>query len=147
VRAAAAGFTLLELLIVVFIVSVLAMFAVPAYYDYATRARLAEGIYQIGPLKQAVAETYILSGAWPTSNADAGLPDASAYASSVLEGISVADDPAPGAIVIRYDEAKVPEVRGTNTLIFIPSQGGRTILWTCTAGTLPNNLRPAECRS
>lgn len=53
---AQAGFTLIELMIVVAIVGILAAVAIPQYSDYVTRAKWTDNLTSIASLKLAVAE-------------------------------------------------------------------------------------------
>lgn len=48
------GFTLIELMIVVAIVAILAAVALPAYQTYTKRAKFAEVIAAVGPVKTAI---------------------------------------------------------------------------------------------
>lgn len=61
-RNASAGFTLIEIMIVVAIIGILASIAIPNYRDYVVRARLTEAFSGLGSVQNA-AEEY-----WNTSS-------------------------------------------------------------------------------
>jgi len=60
-----AGFTLIELMIVIAIIAVLVSLAVPAYRDYTIRAKVTEGIAATAPAKVAVTEYFTVHGELP----------------------------------------------------------------------------------
>ena len=66
------GFTLIELMIVVAIIGILAAIAIPAYQDYTIRAQVSEGLNLSAGAKAAVAEYFMDSGNFPTTNTEAG---------------------------------------------------------------------------
>ncbi|WP_281646142.1 pilin [Parendozoicomonas sp. Alg238-R29] len=132
------GFTLIELMIVVAIIGILAAVAIPAYQDYTKRAHVTEGINLAAGAKAAVTEYYASQAAWPTDNATAGLP-----ATISGNAVTTVEVGAAGIITVTYD-SKVDAT--DNTLVFTPSDSNGGIQWTCTAGTLNDKFRPANCR-
>ena len=127
-RRAQAGFTLIELMIVVAIIGILAAVALPAYQDYTVRAKVTEGLSLAGSAKAAVSE-----------NAANGAPFASGWVppAATKNVASVAITQATGQIVITYDGA----IDGGKTLILTPLDGSRAtgvaLAGTATASTIP----------
>ena len=98
------GFTLIELMIVVAIIGILAMFALPAYQDYTKRTHVAEGIQLAASAKSAVTEYFASNGKWPakkqgdtTTNKQAGIAEPSDITGNAVKSITVLDAPTDSA--------------------------------------------------
>ena len=60
-----AGFTLIELMIVVAIIGILAAIAIPQYNNYIARTQVAEAMSLIAPVKISLAEHFESTGDFP----------------------------------------------------------------------------------
>jgi len=70
------GFTLVELILVVVIISVLAAIAIPNYRVVVTRARAADLLGRIDVVEVAVQSYLADNNAWPDDGTDGQAPDA-----------------------------------------------------------------------
>ncbi|MCY1535840.1 Fimbrial protein [compost metagenome] len=144
VRTVQKGFTLVELMIVVAIIGILAAIALPAYQDYMARARVSEGLTLAAAAKSGVTEYFASNGAWPTSNAQAGIDVATNIKGNSVTSVAVG---ANGVVTITYN-AKLGTAGSGKTILLTPANNTGSISWDCkTGGTMPANLRPAECRT
>jgi len=138
------GFTLIELMIVVAIIGILAAIAIPAYQDYTIRAQVSEGLNLTGACKAAVTEFYQDSGAFPTTNATAGLEAAANITGKYTTSVTVG---AGGACAALYGGPDVNANIGGASLTMTPTDNLGSVSWDCAGdATLVDKWLPAACR-
>lgn len=120
------------------IIAILFAFAVPAYYDYTNRTYAAEGLALATAPKMAIEEYYRDHKSYPSSNQQAGLPEAQAIRSQAISNIEVNQN---GRITIQFNEKLQ-----YGTIIMTPHVSNNTFYWQCDEGTLNSKYRPIKCR-
>ncbi len=141
------GFTLIELMIVVAIIGILAAIAIPAYQDYTIRAQVSEGISLASGAKTAIAEVYQDSGAWPTTNALAGLSKAASIVGKYTTAVTVGAGTGGGTnVTVTYGNQANTNLIGSGNLVLTSTDRVGSVEWTCSNSTIPNKWLPAVCR-
>lgn len=139
------GFTLIELLMAITIASIITVIAVPIYGNYRERAKIAEAIGLIGPIKIAMIEYYLTNNTWPANNAAVNVPNV--LPTTTVQGIAISATPTAGSITITYSTTVFPALVGNESLVFTATASQSIVRWDCTGGTLPQSYRPNNCRS
>ena len=89
--ASRAGFTLVEMMVVLAVVAILALMAIPSFQDQIVRDQIATALPLADIAKKPVAGSWSAIQAFPADNAAAGLPPAHKIVSNHISSVQVAD--------------------------------------------------------
>lgn len=131
------GFTLIELMIVVLIISILAAIAIPAYQDYVARSQLSAGLADISGGRSMFESHVVTNSATGFTLSDIGLRSPTPRCAPLEAQMSV-----DGSGYIRCTVKGNPKVNG-KTIELVRSTTGS---WTCQvqAGIL-GKYKPDGC--
>lgn len=142
------GFTLIELMSVIGIISILASVALPAYMDYSVRAKVTEGIMQMSAAKTSVTEYYQTRGELPPGGNNMAAGITQLVNTPYVDSVDWHDDQ---RIEIEFNEMALG-IGGQFELQLDPEIGPNgSVTWRCghDANTTETNLKysPLECRT
>lgn len=133
----AAGFTLIELMIVVAIIAILAAIAIPLYNDYTARSQMSEAVLLLGGLKTPVAEQFANDNA----ASSCAIPSSAVTSGKYVASISAAPA-APCVITATMAASGVNDkVAGATVKITYSPVAG---IWECKTSA-PAEVAPKAC--
>ena len=130
-RRGKAGFTLLELMVVVAIIGVLAAVAIPAYNDYVKRSQVSEATGLLWGAKTPMAEYFANAKRWPAQPGEVLGTTSGKYTASITY-FGTPDNAAADMTLMATMAAGVSHELAGTTFLLETTDGGAT--WSCRAG-------------
>jgi type IV pilus assembly protein PilA len=142
-----AGFTLLELMIVVAVIGVLAALAIPAYNDYVKRGQVSEATGLLWGAKSPMAEYYANAKRWPAQPGDVLGTLSGKYTGSIAYLGTPDNAAADMTLMATMASTGVSQELSGTTFLLETTDGGAT--WTCKSGgpkPINNSYLPTACK-
>ena len=155
-----AGFTWIELVMVLAVAGILALMAIPALQEGTLRKQVKEGLDLAAVAKAAVQASYSLAGEFPGDNKAAGLPEPDKIVGTMVRAVQVEK----GAVTVTFGNNASKVLAGRKVTLrpaVIADQPIVPIAWLCHGANVPkgmvvhgedrtdlgNEMLPVECRA
>ncbi len=139
-KSSLSGFTLIELMIVIAIITILTTMAVPSFQDRVIRAQVSEGLALSDFVKQAIAAQYAKTHRLPKDNASAGLPPADRIVGNYVTGIAVHE----GSVLITFGNQSNRYLAGKKLSLrpaVVENYPIVPIAWVCGMAGVPEKMK------
>ena len=148
-RTKVSGFTLLELMVAVAIISILVSLAVPSYNIYAVRAKVSEAFSVASPLKLLVADYYFAEAELPPDAQTAGV-DTSLTTKYISQVGYTNNQNNTCTLTLTFSSSMTPDVQNKNILFNCAVSNG-LLTWQCSSDPsntppIDNKYLPSVCR-
>ena len=137
--ASAAGFTLLEMMMVIAVIAILALIALPNFSDKFVRDQIIDAVKLADIAKTPVALQWALTGTMPVDNGAAGLPSAVMVVNNYISSVAVES----GAIQITFGNHANAAIQGKILSLrpaVIESSNLVPVAWVCGFSEAPLNM-------
>lgn len=142
----ASGFTLIELMVVIAIISILAAIAISAYSTAIAKTEFSEALSITDGLKPDISSYYHQTGACP-SPGEGSIVQPASYAGKYVASVTVASIADGCSVTALFRSATVaPDLRGKQVVLQLehPQNAGSAV-WVCSSNVLAKYV-PEPCR-
>jgi type IV pilus assembly protein PilA len=133
------GFTLIEMMIVIAMISILATMALPSYQDRIIRTQIEEALQLSGMAEEEISVYYQFHQTLPADNAVLGLPEPEVIVGNYVTALKITD----GVIHITLGNRANNNIRGKVISVrpaIVPSSSKIPIAWVRGLASVPNGM-------